>query len=82
MAPEGTSKEMPTECKNEDNEDKAKEILAIIEREKSKSHCRRLNHAMGKRGGGAPWRVLVEDSKQEGAMVEYNIQEIVRNAMG
>jgi hypothetical protein len=68
-------------AKDKDNEDKAKEILAIIEQEKSKSHWRRLNHAMGKRRGGAPWRVLVEDSKQEGAMVEYNTQETVQNAI-
>jgi hypothetical protein len=36
---------------------------------------------MGKRRGGAPQRVLVEDSKQEGAMVEYITQETVQNAI-
>ena len=67
MAPEGTSKGMPTQnAKDEDNENKANKILAIIEQEKSKSHWRRLNHAMGKSRGGAPRRVLVEDSKPEG----------------
>jgi hypothetical protein len=41
----------------------------------------RLNHAKGKRRGGAPQRVLVEDSKQEGAILEYNTQETVQNAL-
>jgi hypothetical protein len=52
-----------------------------MEQEKSISHWRRLNHAMGKRRGGAPWRVLVEDSKQEGAMVEYNTKTTEQNAI-
>ncbi len=35
----------------------------------------------GKEKRGAPWRVLVEDTRQEGVMVEYNTQETVRNAV-
>jgi hypothetical protein len=34
---------------------------------------------MGKRQGGASPRVLVEDSQQEGNMIEYNTQELVQN---
>jgi hypothetical protein len=36
---------------------------------------------MGNRRGVAPRRVLVEDSKEEGAMVEYNTHETVQNAI-
>jgi hypothetical protein len=36
---------------------------------------------MGKRQGRAPRRVLVEDSRQEGNMIEYNTQESVQNAI-
>jgi hypothetical protein len=36
---------------------------------------------MGKRQGGAPRRVLVEDSQQEGNGIEYNTQESVQNAI-
>ncbi len=36
---------------------------------------------MEKRQGGAPHRVLVEDSQQEGNMIEYNTQESVQNAI-
>jgi hypothetical protein len=36
---------------------------------------------MGNRRGVAPRRVLVEDSNEEGAMVEYNTQETVQNVI-
>jgi hypothetical protein len=36
---------------------------------------------MGKRRGGAPRKVLVEDTRQEEAMVEYNAQETAQNAI-
>jgi hypothetical protein len=64
-----------------DDEKREKEILAIIAREKSKRQWRSLNHPMGKRQGRAPRRALVEDSWQEGNMIEYNTQKSVQNAI-
>ncbi len=49
--------------------------------EKSKHWWCSLNHAIGKRQGGAPHRVLMEDSRQEGNMIEYNTQESVQNTI-
>ena len=68
------------DAKDEENEKKKKEILAINEREKSKSLWRQLNHFMGKHQGGAPRRVLVEEG-QEGNLVEYNTQELMQQAI-
>ncbi len=64
-----------------DDKKREREILAIIVQEKSKCQWRSLNHAMRKRQGGAPRRVLVEDSQQEGNMIEYNTQESVQKAI-
>ncbi len=72
---------MPTECTRVGWQKREREILASIAWEKSKRRWRSLNHAMGKRQGGALHRVLVEDSQQEGNMIEYNTQESVQNAI-
>jgi hypothetical protein len=68
------------DAKDEENERKEKEILAIIEHEKNKSLWRQLNYSMGKRQGGAPRRVLVEEG-QEGNLKEYTTQESVQKAI-
>jgi hypothetical protein len=64
----------------EDNHCK-KEILAIIQREKDRSFWRRLNYIMGKPRGGSVCRVLVEDGRQEGMVIENTTQETVQSAI-
>ena len=48
------------------DEQREKEILAIITREKDRSFWRRINYSMGKARGGSVRRILVESGDQVG----------------
>ncbi len=65
---------------NDDNQ-REKEILAIIQWEKDRSFWRRINYVMGKAGGGSVHRVLVESGEQEGMLMEYTTAELVQEAI-
>jgi hypothetical protein len=56
------------------DDDREKEILAIIQREKDRSFWRRLNYVMGKPRTGLVRRVLVENGDQEGTLTENTTQ--------
>jgi hypothetical protein len=58
-----------------------KEILAIIQREKDRSFWCWLNYFMGKAQLGLVWKVLVEDSRQEGTLTEYITQKSVQQVI-
>jgi hypothetical protein len=69
-------------CSKEKEDDKAaKQILAIIQREKDRSFWRRLNNALGKPRGGACFKVQVD--KGDGNVQEYTekeqLQEVIWN---
>jgi hypothetical protein len=63
------------------DEDREKEILAIIQREKDRSFWRRLNYVTGKPRTGSVRRVLVENGDQEGTLTENTTQESVQQAI-
>ncbi len=54
------------EAKDAEDDQREKEILAIIQREKDQSFWRRLNYVMGKPRGGSVRRVLVKDENRRG----------------
>ena len=64
-----------------EDDQREKEILAIIQREKDRSFWRRLNYVMGKPRGGSVRRVLVEDENQEGVLTENITQETIQEAI-
>jgi hypothetical protein len=68
-------------AREREDEDREKEILAIIQREKDRSFWRRLNNVMGKLRTGSVRRVLVENGDQEGMLTENTTQESVQQAI-
>jgi hypothetical protein len=69
-------------AREREDEDREKEILAIIQREKDRSFWRRLNYVMGKPRTGSVRRVLVENGDQEGMLTEENTtQESVQQGI-
>jgi hypothetical protein len=69
------------EVRDNDNDQRKKEILAIIQWEKDRSFWRRINYVMGRAQGGSVCRVLVESSEQEGMLTEYTTAELVQEAI-
>ncbi len=67
--------------KDAKDEQRGKEILAIIQREKDRSFWRRLNYFMGEPRSGLVRRVLVEDEDQEGALTEFSTKESIQQAI-
>jgi hypothetical protein len=63
------------------DDQRKKEILAIIQREKDRSFWRRLNYVMGRPRGGSVHRVLVEDEHQEEMLTKNITQETVQAAI-
>jgi hypothetical protein len=61
------------------NEKAAKEILAIIEREKQRAFWRRMNYSMKARKGNSARIVQVQD--EDGGIIEHTTQEAVENAI-
>jgi hypothetical protein len=68
-------------ARESEDEDREKEILAIIQREKDRSFWRQLNYIMGKLRAGAVRRVLVKNWDQEGTLTENTTQESVQQAI-
>jgi hypothetical protein len=64
-----------------EDEQREKEILAIINQEKDRSFWRRINYVMGKARGGSVHRVLVNNRDQEGTMTKNITQESVQEAI-
>jgi hypothetical protein len=64
-----------------EDDQRKKEILAIIQREKDRSFWRRINYSIEKARGGSVWRVLVESGDQEGILTEYTTAESVQEAI-
>ncbi len=64
-----------------ENDNREKEILAIIQREKDRSFWRGLNYVMGKPPAGSVRRVLVKNRDQEGTLTENTTQESVQQAV-
>jgi hypothetical protein len=69
------------EAKDAEDDQREKEILAIIQREKDRSFWRRLNYVMGKPRGGSVRRVLLKDENQEGVLTENVTQDTVQAAI-
>jgi hypothetical protein len=69
------------EAKDVVDDQREKEILDVIQREKDQSFWRRLNYVMGKPRGGSVCRVLVEDENQEGVLTENITQETLQEAI-
>jgi hypothetical protein len=63
------------------DEQREKEILAIINQEKDRSFWRRINYVMGKAHRGAVNRVLVDNGDQEGTLTKNITQESVQEAI-
>jgi hypothetical protein len=63
------------------DDNREKEILAMIQREKDRSFWRRVNYIMGKPHAGAVRRVLVENKDQVGTLIENTTQELVQQAI-
>jgi hypothetical protein len=63
------------------DDEREKEILAIIQREKDRSFWRWLNYVMGKPRAGSVRRVLVENKDQKGALTKNTTQESVQQAI-
>jgi hypothetical protein len=57
-------------AKETEDEEAAKQILAIIQREKDKSFWRRMSYSLGKPRGGACFRVQVKQA--DGTVQEYS----------
>jgi hypothetical protein len=68
-------------ARESEDDNREKEILAIIQREKDRSFWRRLNYLMGKPRAGSVRRVLVENGYQEGTLTENTTQESVQQAI-
>jgi hypothetical protein len=67
--------------RDQEDDDREKEILAIIQRERDRSFWRRLNYVMGKPRAGSVQRVLVENKDQAGTLIENTTQESVQQAI-
>jgi hypothetical protein len=65
-------------AKDAEDEQREKEIVAIIQREKERIFWCRLKYSMGKPRSGSVRRVLVEDEDQEGALTEYSMKESIQ----
>jgi hypothetical protein len=63
------------------DDQRKKEILANIQREKDRSFWRRLNYVIGKLRGGSVRRVLMEDEHQEGILTKNITQEMIQAAI-
>lgn len=68
-------------AKENGDETKEKEILAIIRREKDRGFWRRINYVMGKQRGGSVRRVLTEDGAEEGMLTEHLTEKSVTDAI-
>jgi hypothetical protein len=68
-------------ARESEDDDREKEIQAIIQREKDRSFWRRLNYIMGKLHSSSIRRVLVENKDQEGTLTENTTQESVQQAI-
>ncbi len=64
-----------------EDEQREKEILAIITREKDRSFWMQINYSMGKAHGGLVRRVLVESGDQVGTLIKNVTQESVQEAI-
>ncbi len=69
------------EARDNDDDQRKKEILAIIQREKDRSFWQRINYVMGKARGGSVRRVLLESGEQEGMLMEYTTAELAQEAI-
>ncbi len=69
------------DAKDTKDDQREKEILAVIQREKDRSFWRRLNYVRGKPRGGSVRRVLMEDELQEGILTKNITQETVQAAI-
>jgi hypothetical protein len=69
------------DAREAEDDQREKEILSIIQRERDKGFWRRLNFIIGKPRGGSVRRVLVEDENQEGVLTESATQETVQAAI-
>ncbi len=65
--------------KEKEDKEAAKQILAIIQREKDKSFWRRMSYSLGKPRGGACFRVQVEQA--DGTVQEYSSQDNLQGAI-
>jgi hypothetical protein len=59
-------------AREEEDDWREKEVLAIIQLEKDKSFWRRINYVMGKAQGGLVRRVLVDSGDQDGTLTEHS----------
>jgi hypothetical protein len=66
-------------AKEKEDEEAAKQILAIIQREKDRSFWHRLNYALGKPRGGACFKVQVDQGN--GTVQEYAEKEQLQEAI-
>ena len=66
-------------ARDKDDELAAKNILAILQREKDRAFWRRINYVLGKHRGRSVSSVQVEDA--EGGITEYTGQEAVQKAI-
>jgi hypothetical protein len=66
-------------AKEKEDEEAAKQILAIIEREKDRSFWHRLNYALWKPQGGACFKVQVDQG--DGTVQEYAEKEQLQEAI-
>jgi hypothetical protein len=68
-------------ARESEDDNREKEILVIIQREKDRSLWRWLNYVMGKPCAGSVRRVLVENGDQEETLTENTTQESVQQAI-
>jgi hypothetical protein len=66
-------------AKEKEEEEAAKQIIAIIQREEDRSFWRRLNYALGKSRGGACFKVQVDQGN--GNVQEYTKKEQLQEAI-
>jgi hypothetical protein len=66
-------------AKEKDNEEAARQILAIIQQEKDKGFWQRMSYALGRQRGGACFRVQVEQG--DGTTEEYTSQMELQEAI-
>ncbi len=63
------------------DEQREKEILAIINQEKDRSFWRRINYVMGKARRGSVHQVLINNRDQEGILTKNITQESKQEAI-
>ena len=68
-------------ARESEDEQREKDILAIINQEKDKSFWRQINYVTGKARGGSVHRVLVDSGDQSGTLTENVTQESVQEAI-